>query len=49
VIDAGKLVNKSRANLPIVGDNLGLWLLVLGIVTLLGASLVLMKKKKLNL
>ncbi|WP_416037627.1 SpaA isopeptide-forming pilin-related protein [Lactococcus formosensis] len=49
VIDAGKLINKSRANLPIVGDNLGLWLLVSGIVTLLGASLVLMKKKKLNL
>ena len=49
VIDAGKLINKSRANLPIVGDNLGSWLLVSGIVTLLGASLVLMKKKKLNL
>lgn len=48
VIDAGKLVNQPRANLPIVGENLGLWLLTLGLVTLLGASIILFKKKKLN-
>ncbi|MEY8537811.1 SpaA isopeptide-forming pilin-related protein [Lactococcus muris] len=48
VIDAGKLVNKPRPHLPIVGENLGLWLLGLGLVFLLGTSLLLLRKKKSN-
>lgn len=44
--DAGKLVNKPKPRLPIVGDNLGLWLLTSGLIFLLGAGFVLYKKKK---
>ena len=46
VFDAGKLVNKPKPRLPIVGDNLGLWLLTSGLIFLLGAGFVLYKKKK---
>lgn len=46
VFAAGKLVNKPKPRLPIVGDNLGLWLLTSGLIFLLGAGFVLYKKKK---
>ncbi|KXT61531.1 hypothetical protein LACDD01_01325 [Lactococcus sp. DD01] len=46
VFAAGKLVNKPKPRLPIVGDNLRLWLLTSGLIFLLGAGFVLYKKKK---
>ncbi|WP_270337691.1 SpaA isopeptide-forming pilin-related protein [Lactococcus petauri] len=49
VFDAGKLVNKPKPRLPIVGDNLGLWLLTSGLIFLLGAGFVLYKKKKIKI
>ncbi len=48
VIDAGKLVNKSRDGLPSTGENLGLWLVALGLLSLLVAGFAVSQKRKRN-